>query len=175
MIRKKLIASTVSDLLNEMAVECPPVNVEEIAERKGAIVVEEPLKNQDYSGFLYRTTDSAPVIGVNSVHSANRKRFTIAHELAHMLIHPKTGVHLDEVVIHMRNSKSAEGSNDEEMEANRFAAELLMPRAFLETDIQSMGKIHADDDTAIATLAKRYGVSKQSMVIRLSSLGFIRM
>ena len=61
------------------------------------------------------------------------------------------------------------------MNANRFAAELLMPQKFLEEDIQSMGRIHADDEEAIARLAKRYGVSKQAMAIRLSSLKLVWM
>lgn len=158
-----------------MAVETPPVHVKQIAEQKGATVVEEPLQNEEFSGFLYRTSDSDPVIGVNSNHSSTRKRFTIAHELAHMLLHPKTGVHLDGAVIQMRNAKSAEGSDEEEMEANRFAAELLMPSAFLEKDMAAMGKIHADDEKAIAALAKKYDVSSQAMTIRLSSLGLIWM
>lgn len=175
MIRRKLITETVETLLNEMAIEFPPIDVIQIAEKKGAVVVEEPLENENFSGFLYRTTAAPPVIGLNSKHHTNRKRFTVGHELGHMILHPKTGVHLDEVVIQMRDSKSADGSDDEEMEANRFAAELLMPQKFLESDIQSMGKIHADDETAINSLAKRYGVSKQSMTIRLSSLGFIWM
>ncbi len=175
MIRRKLISSTVEALLNELEIENPLVDVKEIAEKKGALVVEEPLKDEDFSGFLYRSSDSPPVIGVNSLHHPNRKRFTIAHELGHMLLHPKTGVHLDKVMIQMRDSKSAEGSDHDEIEANRFAAELLMPAAFLERDIRSMGKIHADDETAIDSLAKRYGVSKQSMAIRLSGIGLVWM
>ncbi len=175
MIRHKLITATVSNLLNEMSVEHPPIDVKSIAERKGAIVVEEPLDNQEISGFLYRTSDSPPVIGINSNHPATRKRFTIAHELAHMLIHPKTGVHLDQVVIQMRDSKSSTGMDEEEMEANRFAAELLMPQQFLTTDILAMGAVHADDSQAVEALAKKYNVSPQAMTIRLSSLGLICM
>lgn len=175
MIRRKLIASTVRQLLSEMDITHPPVDVRMIAERKGAIVVDEPLEDQSFSGFLYRRSDARPVIGTNSNHPITRKRFTIAHELAHMLIHPKTGVHLDQVVVQMRDSKSSMGMDEEEMEANRLAAELLMPESFLATDIAAMGTVHADDSQAIEILADKYEVSVQAMTIRLSALGLICM
>lgn len=175
MIRRKLIGATVRQLLSEMEITRPPVDVQMIAEKKGAIVVDEPLADQSFSGFLYRCSDARPVIGTNSNHPINRKRFTIAHELAHMLIHPKTGVHLDQVVIQMRDSTSSTGQNEEEMEANRFAAELLMPEQFLATDIAAMGAVHADDSHAVEILADKYEVSVQAMTIRLSALGLICM
>lgn len=112
---------------------------------------------------------------MNSNHPPTRKRFTIAHELAHLLLHSTSGVHVDEMVVQMRDRKTSEGVDEHEMEANRFAAELLMPQKFLEDDLQSMGRIHADDEEAIAILAKRYGVSKQAMAIRLSSLKLVWM
>lgn len=175
MIRRKLIRQTVSSLLNEAGVSAPIVDVKAIAQMKGALVVEEPIEKADFSGFLYRTSGSPPIIGVNSKHSLSRKRFTIAHELGHMLLHPTNGVHVDEAVIQMRDSRASEGTDEQEIESNRFAAELLMPREFLEADFQTMGAIHADDEDAMARLAKRYGVSPQAMAIRLSSLELVWM
>lgn len=174
MIRRKLIYQTVTDLLNQSGINEPAVDVKAIAESKGAIVVEEP-NDDDFSGFLFRSSDAPPVIGLNSNHPATRKRFTVAHELAHLLLHSTSGLHVDEIVVKMRDRKASEGTDEYEMEANRFAAELLMPQKFLEEDIQSMGIIHADDDEAIARLAKRYCVSKQAMAIRLSSLKLVWM
>jgi Zn-dependent peptidase ImmA (M78 family) len=174
MIRRKLIHQTVAELLNQAGITTPSVDVKAIAALKGVIVVEEP-NNDDFSGFLFRSSDAPPVIGLNSNNPLTRKRFTIAHELAHLLLHSTSGVHVDEIVVQMRDRKASEGVDEREMEANRFAAELLMPQKFLEEDIQSMGRIHADDEEAIARLAKRYGVSKQAMAIRLSSLKLVWM
>lgn len=173
-IRHKLIQQTVTTLLNECGVLDAPVNVTAIAESKGAIVVQE-ANEDDFSGFLFRSSDSAPIIGVNAKHPPTRRRFTIAHELAHLVLHPKSGVHVDEGVFQMRDARASAGTDEEEVEANRFAAELLMPRSFLEADIEALGSIYLDDEKTIANLAKRYRVSSQSMAIRLSSLGLVRM
>jgi Zn-dependent peptidase ImmA (M78 family) len=174
MIRRKLIQQTVTNLLNEAGVMEPPVDVNAIAESRGALVVQE--KNEDdFSGFLFRSSDSAPIIGVNSNHPLTRRRFTIAHELAHLLLHPKSGVHVDEGVFQMRDARATAGTDQEEVEANRFAAELLMPQSLLEADLQALGRIYLDDETAVAMLAKKYRVSCQSMAIRLGSLGLVGM
>lgn len=173
MIRHKLINTAVSDLLREAGITSAPINVRALAERLGAIVVEEPLEDADFSGFLYTTRTSPPVIGVNSTHPPTRKRFTMAHELGHLILHPKDGIHMDEAVIQRRDEKASEGTNDEEIEANRFAAELLMPRDFLESDIARMGKFVVDDDNQIQALACDYEVSVQAMTIRLNTLGLL--
>lgn len=174
MIRHKLIQQTVAALLDGNGITYPGFDVKYLAERRGAIVVEEPSEN-NFSGFLFRSPDSAPVIGVNSHHPPTRKRFTIAHELGHLLLHSKSGVHVDEAVVQMRDARASAGVDEEEMEANRFAAELLMPRSFLEEDLVALGTIFADDERAIASLAKRYKVSTQAMAIRLSVLNLIVM
>lgn len=174
MIRKKLISQTVTRLLDVGGIHGPIVDITALAESEGAIVVAEPEPN-DFSGFLYQSGNSAPVIGVNSRHPPNRRRFTIAHELGHLLLHSKQGVHLDQAVVQMRGEKAGTGTDEHEIEANRFAAELLMPQPFLEKDLAAMGEIFADDEKAVAQLAKRYGVSSQAMAIRLSTLGLIWM
>ena len=174
MIRHKLIQQTVSTLLEEAGISEPGFDVKHIAKNQGAIVVEEPNEN-DFSGFLFRSSDSAPIIGVNSNHAPTRKRFTIAHELGHLLLHPKSGVHVDQAIVQMRDARASAGVDEDEMEANRFAAELLMPRNFLEADLEALGPIYADDERAIASLARKYRVSPQAMAIRLSTLNLVWM
>ena len=62
--------------------------------------------------------------------------------------------------------------DDGEIEANQFAAELLMPVEFLERDIRKIPDELAFDE-AIRRLAAQYEVSAQAMTIRLSSLGIL--
>ena len=59
------------------------------------------------------------------------------------------------------------------MEANLFAASLLMPAEFLENDIQKCASTDLLDDAVVHRLAKRYDVSSQALVLRLSNLGYI--
>lgn len=172
MIRSKLISRTVARLLSGAAIDRPPVDVKALAEANGAVVISEPEPSGS-SGFLYRAAGARPLIGVNSNHPPTRRRFTIAHELGHLLLHANDGVHFDEVVVKLRAAVAGTGTDEHEIEANRFAAELLMPAEFLESDLSSIQDKCADDEAVIAQLAKRYGVSPQAMAIRLSSLGLV--
>ena len=57
------------------------------------------------------------------------------------------------------------------MEANRFAAEILMPIDFLRRDLEKQ-EFDLADDSQLRSLARRYGVSTQALAIRLNGLGY---
>jgi Zn-dependent peptidase ImmA (M78 family) len=59
------------------------------------------------------------------------------------------------------------------MEANLFAAELLMPQRFLKEDLKDFGKLDLLDDQKMESLAAKYGVSNQAMAVRLNYLGYL--
>ena len=61
------------------------LDVEAIAEKLGAEVIFDKL-GDDVSGLLVREADRV-VIGVNDAHPETRQRFTIAHELGHLVLH----------------------------------------------------------------------------------------
>jgi Zn-dependent peptidase ImmA (M78 family) len=64
------------------------------------------------------------------------QRFTIAHELGHLLLHDGIEVRVDK---HFRvNLRSSESSKAEDVEEIAFAAELLMPRDFLLRDARKL-------------------------------------
>ena len=112
------------------------------------------------------------MIGVNRDQAAVRQRFTIAHELGHLLLHERSQVHVDrEFRVRLRSGVSREGTDRDEMEANRFAAELLMPIGFLRADLEEW-ELDLADDRQLRALARRYGVSTQSLAIRLNNLGY---
>lgn len=156
-------------LLEEANVRKPPVPVEELARRAGLVLKFEPLAGDAMSGMLHRKAQGA-LVGVNSLDSPTRQRFTIAHELGHFLLHDKE-LHIDESYpLRFRNDKSSKGVDGAEIEANQFASHLLMPAAFLENDVRELGPIDVDDTETIATLAKLYEVSPQAMTLRLAKL-----
>src|ERR1700682_2412709 len=84
------------DLIDEAGVSRPPVPVEKIATSLGAQVTYEAFDG-DVSGMLYREADRT-LIGVNSTHVATRQRFTLAHEIAHLLLHKGRPVFIDRLV-----------------------------------------------------------------------------
>ena len=91
-----------------------------------------------------------PIIGVNSHHHVNRRRFTVAHELGHLILHRKAlagRVHVDRrFPVLMRDSAAASGLDPREIEANQFAAELLMPTPLLLAEIRRKKAFDIDDD-----------------------------
>ncbi len=172
-IRRKKILDTVSGLLKKHRITVPPVPVEKIAKEEGVTLYAKPL-DADMAGFFYRDKDVV-AIGVNTSQSPVRQRFTIGHELGHFLLHEYENLHWDHdnFRVRLRGPESSEGTNTAEIEANLFAAELLMPTPFLERDLKVGTSVDVLDDDMIARLAKKYGVSTQSLLIKLSRMGYI--
>lgn len=171
-IRKKRIETLAVDILRESGVSEPPVDVESIAERQGLLIDFQPLQS-DLSGFLFHDEQHA-VIGVNSFHPTVRQRFTIAHELGHFLLHQSDSLHVDRAVqAKFRNELSKQGTDLDEIEANLFAAELLMPRIMIAQDLHQNDVVDILDDHFFNELAQRYNVSTQALLLRLMNLGHI--
>jgi Zn-dependent peptidase ImmA (M78 family) len=172
-IRRRKIESLVRDLLATYDITAAPVPVERIAKAKGARLFHQSLED-DVSGFLYRDEAQA-VIGVNTHHAPVRQNFTTAHELGHLLLHDQEQLHIDHSFrVRLRDDVSSQGTNDDEREANLFAATLLMPKEFLEADLASEESVDLFDDGFLQGLARRYGVSAQALVNRLKNLGYIQ-
>src|ERR1700735_758496 len=153
----------------------PPVDVEQIARRLKLKVVNFDL-GEDISGLLISKGDSTTIAVQESDHT-NRKRFTIAHEIGHFHLRhqfePGEHVHVDRGhLITPRNSRSSTGVDLKEIEANQFAACLLMPSKLLLQSIKAL-KVKSLCDDHVKKLASEFQVSEQAMTIRLSTLGFL--
>lgn len=161
----------VKDLLNKVGAKAAPIPVEKIAEFLGARIVYEPARQgEEVYGMLFRDKGQ-PVIGVNSSNHIHRQRFTVAHEIGHLLLH-KGDEYIDTPKVHYRDFLSGLAIDNEEIEANGFAAELLMPRDFLEKSLQVIGRKKMNDPhKIIEKLSKEYKVSPQAAELRLKNLG----
>lgn len=96
------------------------------------------------------------IVGIlyNENDSQQRKRFTIAHELGHFVLkHNAVEVYQPELI-------EFKSKIPHEIEANTFAAELLMPSFAinLETEINKYN---------IASIASKYNVSKEALMWRV--------
>lgn len=171
-IRRRKIDALVRELLAAYNVRKAPVPVERITKARGARIFYQSLED-DVSGFLYRDP-AQTVIGVNTHHAPVRQSFTIAHELGHLLLHDQQQLHIDRGFrVRLRNEVSRRGTDDAEREANLFAASLLMPKQFLEEDLESAEDVDLLGDGFFSDLARKYGVSSQALVNRLKNLGYI--
>jgi Zn-dependent peptidase ImmA (M78 family) len=163
-------------LLDKHKILAPPVPIDSLAVQEGLLIMESPFDNE-VSGALVRTQGVA-VIAVNKSQHPNRRRFTIAHELAHYLLdHKGEKDHVDwKFTVLRRDERSSEASDTHEMEANFFAASLLMPRSFIREDIAVLTRYNGEAGIGkqeIQSLARRYGVSETAMNYRLINLGLI--
>lgn len=172
-IRRSKIQTIVEGLLADNGITEAPVPLARIAKARGAQISVGSLEG-DLSGFLYRDKERT-VIGVNTHQSPARQNFTIAHELGHFLLHDQEQLHVDhEFRVRLRNDVSSQGTNEAEREANFFAASLLMPKKFLEKDLEGEEYVDLFDDEFLHDLASKYGVSTQALVNRLKNLGYIQ-
>ncbi len=110
------------------------------------------------------------VVTVNALESENRQRFTAAHELAHYLLHrdllgdgKRMHRHIDSLYDGGEQSGNVIFKRSHEVEANRIAAQIVMPKKLIEAKFAE-----TPDAGALAT---QFGVSKAAMDIRLKTLG----
>lgn len=162
------VRATARQLLEQAGVASPPVPVEKIAKALGVSIRFAPLED-DLSGMAF-VKGAAKVVAVNALHHPNRQRFTIAHELAHHVLHAKrlsSGVHVDRVIMR-RDQLSSKGSDDFEVEANVFASELLMPLQLIAPEVGAI--LDLNDEVRLAAIAKRFKVSLAALQYRLAAL-----
>ena len=156
----------VEELLDRFDVKEPPVPVDRIAKGLGAELKYVPFDG-DVSGMLYRD-GSNTIIAINSLQPVNRQRFTLAHEICHLLFHEgRKTVYVDTGYVNFRGH----GEQDQdEKDANQFASLLLMPERFIIPDLAE-DYFDLESDERVDSLRKRYKVSAQAMSIRLAKLG----
>lgn len=167
-------------ILDDFDITKPHVPIKRIAKNLGISVIDEDFNDSDISGMLFRDENKdISIIGVNSSHSPNRQRFTIAHEIGHFLMHKGETTHFDRVGafrINYRNGVSSTATSKDEIEANAFAAAILMPEHFIIPAVEqklSYGVDISDDIDEIGDIAKLFKVSSQSLYIRLGKLGYV--
>lgn len=164
------IEESAERLLEECKIKKAPIPVEKIAKHLGATITYEPFDEADcMSGVLIRE-EAKTVIGINSSHGVTRQRFTIAHEIGHLVLKHKGDIFVDKTVRTYRNSKSSMAVDKNEIEANGFAAALLMPRELLMKELDKMPANKRGMNIA-EHLASVFEVSSQAMEYRLSNLG----
>ena len=150
-----------------------PIDIEAAARHQRADVVRERL-GRDVSGLLFRDGENV-VIGVNDLHAPKRQRFTIAHEIGHLVLHKGRPLVLDHVRVNFRDATSSTATNAEEIQANAFAAEILMPREMVMAEARRLMALASTTDASIVSdLAQVFEVSDQAMEYRLMNLGLRR-
>jgi Zn-dependent peptidase ImmA (M78 family) len=172
MARRREAEQRAHQLLKKYDIRKLPVPVDEIALGEGAQIIRQRFQGTE-SGFALRQ-DARKIIGVNASTSPRRQRFTIAHELGHLIIHDSRALTVDNSVrLYQRNDLSSMATDDDEMEANAFAAALLMPREQVVKEVGSLYEQALGREELVTRLARRFNVSIEALSYRLINLGLI--
>jgi len=161
-------------LLNEVrksAKELGYIDVIKIAQVLGiSVFLSNEFKNDEAAFIEYDQINDAFSIVVNSKHSAQRQRFSVAHELAHFIYHQ------DEIKIAQKIGRLSHYSmdRDSEIQADQLAERILMPTHYVhkflkEKDITKESKI---DWRIIREVAEYFNVSMTACIIRLRKLKY---
>ncbi|MCB2178825.1 ImmA/IrrE family metallo-endopeptidase [bacterium] len=153
-------------LLRKLNIFSPPIAPDEIAIELGITVYYWKFPNE-VSGILVSEGESYK-IGINQSHPNVRQRFSIAHELGHFIYQRDRDLFMDFTDNEMSLLGHNEKDRTNEIQANQFAASLLMPKAWVEKDFKKFGEI------GLHLLAQRYIVSEQAMWFRLKNLKLVR-
>ncbi len=148
-----------------------PVDPYDAARRCGVEIVERTMEDS-VSGMLVVEGDYG-IIGVNRGHHPHRRRFTVAHELAHYILHRDSATtFVDGSGVFYRDSASSEGTKQYEIEANAFAGELLMPSDVVRERVGST-PVDAHDELLLRRLSYEFDVSPHALTVRLTRLNLI--
>lgn len=118
-------------------------------ERAGVIVVRRPLGTAAQDAVSTWPDGGVPMMVVNSGLSPDRERFTIAHELGHLVMHGAPG-------------------DDQEEQANQFASELLAPADQIRADLSGLGR---RDMGRLMQLKTKWGLSVAALTRRARDIG----
>lgn len=131
----------------------PISNVIRLLENFGAFVGRFPLEDDSVDAFSWWS--HRPLILFKQSESATRQRFSLAHELGHLVLH--------------RGKKT--GDPDTEREAHRFASAFLLPKAAFWREFPRSGsRIHWP---GLIAMKERWGVSIQALLHRAADLELI--
>jgi Zn-dependent peptidase ImmA (M78 family) len=145
-----------------------PVDPYAIARSMG-ITVKFIEAEDNVDGGIWRRREYDPIIFLNSVDHAKRKRYVCAHQLGHF----QSRATRDEYeLVDYKEATPSTVQDDEEISADQFAAALLMPESeirsvFTETHAKLDGNLNA----TVLALSDHFAVSVEAVTGRLEALG----
>jgi len=152
-----------------------PVNIEAIIRCWNIELDKRADLPEGVAGEIRKKDDGGYKISVNKSDHYYRQRFTMAHELGHFMYHTQkmgeTGIS-DNVKYRCENNSNI--GDQEEMEANKFGASILMPEELVIQYAKERGAISANERQlnleAVKEIAKKFKVSSQAMEFRINGL-----
>lgn len=149
-----------------------PIKIEEILKEFKITIMENDFpEDSKIDALLIRKGENAFIV-LNENKPKRRQRFSLAHELGHFLMHGNDELYLDKNITEtFIFTRTADKKDDNELEANYFAAELLMPSNLIERDFPNY--YIQDPENFISKMAEDYEVSEPALTYKLKELSLI--
>jgi len=149
------VVNAVSKLRNDWKIGMDPIhNLIQLLEDQEIKVIELHDVEDSFDGLATFVNDKYPVIVVNGHYTVEQKRFTLLHELGHLLMNLPECDH-----------------KEEENFCNLFAGEFLFPRDML---IYEFGPArNSISFEELGAMQGKYGISIQAIMYRLVDAGII--
>lgn len=167
--RRHKVKTAVESVLARPDAAIRPVPIDRIIRSLGIVLVRSRLDGDDDVSGFYSNRNGTELIAVNSSHPPVRQRFTMAHELGHALLSRGERMHMDQAFKLRLRSSSSTPVDPDEVDANRFAAQVLMPEADVMELLDEEG-FDVHDDWTIRKWSRHFGVSQQAFMYRLMEL-----
>jgi Zn-dependent peptidase ImmA (M78 family) len=129
----------------------PITNLTNVLERNGLLIVKTDLFNEKTDGLSTISDKGAHIIYLNERMPNDRQRYSLAHELGHMIMH----------------FDIPSDSENVEQEADRFASEFLMPEKEIKNSLRNL------NFNKLGDLKRYWKVSMRSLVRRAKDLGLL--
>ena len=149
-------------VVKERAISALPVDPIALAQDLDIEVVAKPASAQGVSGMLLRRGDAFGIAYATHIDSIGFQNFSVAHELGHYFLPGHIDAVLSNGDLHESHAGFASGDRYE-MEADHFAATLLMPRDLFTHAMETAGdglpaieKLAAQCHTSLTATAIRY-------------------
>ena len=146
------------------------IDTVKLANLFGIEVVPENWKDDSSAYIKFDDSNDKFIIFVNTNHSKERQRFSIAHEIAHFILHKEIIKELKQVDRNSLRSLAPE----QEKAADKLAAKILMPDNLVEeylTQLHITKQNEINKDT-LSKFAKDFNVSFLAAYIKLKELNY---
>ncbi len=163
------IETQAGQILKQHGLFSIPVDPVLLANRLGIKVYNARFSDESISGMVRKNGNNIAFL-INENEPPYRKRFTIAHELGHHFLH-LSGIEDADIITKKEDLFRGHDTDDlesiqvkrKEIQANQFAAGLLMP-------IPLLRELYTTQTKELSTLARMFNVSEEAMGYRLDNL-----